>query len=96
MARTVGSRELKTRLGRYLRIVRRGEALVVTDRGEPVARLVPLEEARGATVAGRLAALADLGLIRLPSREGFTRARPARLRGRPLSDDILEDRGDRA
>jgi prevent-host-death family protein len=39
--RTVGSRELKNRLGRYLGLVGKGETIIVTDRGKPVARLVP-------------------------------------------------------
>ena len=43
MERTlVGARELKTRLGTYLRRVREGRTLLVTDRGEPVAELRPL------------------------------------------------------
>ena len=37
-----GSRELKAHLGRYLAIVRAGGAVTVTDRGRPVARIVPL------------------------------------------------------
>jgi prevent-host-death family protein len=40
--RVVGARELKVRLGRYLRRVRQGQRLVVTDRGEPVAELRPI------------------------------------------------------
>ena len=35
----VGARELKTRLGTYLRRVREGRTLLVTDRGEVVAEL---------------------------------------------------------
>ncbi len=38
--KTVGSRELKNRLGRYLGLVRKGETIIVTDRGKPVARIV--------------------------------------------------------
>jgi prevent-host-death family protein len=38
----VGARELKTRLRTYLRRVREGRTLLVTDRGEPVAELRPL------------------------------------------------------
>ena len=38
----VGARELKARLGSYLRRVRQGQTLVVTDRGQPVAELRPL------------------------------------------------------
>jgi hypothetical protein len=35
MSKARGVRELKTRLGSYLREVRRGQTIVVTDRGEP-------------------------------------------------------------
>ncbi|MGH7549960.1 MAG: type II toxin-antitoxin system Phd/YefM family antitoxin [Gemmatimonadota bacterium] len=34
---------LKARLSEYLRAVRNGEEVIVTDRGTPVARLAPLE-----------------------------------------------------
>jgi prevent-host-death family protein len=39
----VGVRELKARLSEYLGRAAAGEELVVTDRGRPVARLVPLD-----------------------------------------------------
>ena len=32
--KTVGSRELKNRLGRYLGLVGKGETIIVTDRGK--------------------------------------------------------------
>ena len=34
LSKVVGVRELKTRLGTYLREVRRGRTIVVTDRGD--------------------------------------------------------------
>lgn len=40
----VGIRELRQNLSVYLRRVRRGESLEVTDRGHSVALLVPLED----------------------------------------------------
>lgn len=40
----VGVRELRQNLSVYLRRVKRGETLEVTERGEPVARLEPLRE----------------------------------------------------
>jgi prevent-host-death family protein len=40
--RVVGIRQLKDRLSNYLKSVREGEVLVVTDRGEAVAELCPL------------------------------------------------------
>jgi len=57
---------LKNRLSEYVRVVRSGEGVVVTDRGEVVAELVPPGqggEGRGSPSA--LAALARRGQLRL-------------------------------
>jgi prevent-host-death family protein len=43
--RSIGIRELRQQASRYLREVERGEMIEVTDRGRPVARLVPLPSA---------------------------------------------------
>jgi prevent-host-death family protein len=40
--RSIGIRELRQQASRYLREVQRGETIEVTDRGRPVARLVPV------------------------------------------------------
>jgi prevent-host-death family protein len=42
--RAVGVRELRQNASRYLREVKRGETVEVTERGEPIARLVPIPE----------------------------------------------------
>lgn len=42
--RSIGVRELRQNLSVYLRRVKRGESLEVTERGQPVARLMPLAE----------------------------------------------------
>lgn len=42
MSAEVGIRELRQDLSGYLRRVRRGERLIVTDRNRPVAMLTPL------------------------------------------------------
>lgn len=39
--KSVGLRELKNRLSEYVREVRSGEGVLVTDRGEVVAELIP-------------------------------------------------------
>jgi len=63
--RTIGVRELKTRLGAYLRQVRAGRTFIVTDRGEPIAELRPLPAQ--AALPARLAALASTGTLTLPA-----------------------------
>jgi prevent-host-death family protein len=40
----IGVRELRQHASRYLARVRSGETIEVTDRGRPVARLVPIRE----------------------------------------------------
>lgn len=44
LMRSIGVRELRQNASRYLREVKRGETVEVTERGEPVARLVPIPE----------------------------------------------------
>jgi len=61
---TVGLRELKNRLSRYIRHVRAGHAVAVTDRGEVVAELRPPGELpAGARIDPALAKLANRGLL---------------------------------
>src|SRR2546427_11502177 len=74
MARAVvGIRDLKNDLSRWVARARRGTEVLVTDRGAPVARLVPL---RG---ADPLEALIEAGVIE-PAPRGAPRRQP-RTRG---------------
>lgn len=64
--KAVGLRELKNRLSEYVRQVRRGEGVLVTDRGEVVAELAPPgQAARETHVPSGLAVLARQGLVTL-------------------------------
>jgi len=89
----VGARELKIRLGRYLRRVRQGHRIVVTDRGQPIAELRPLGGEAGAE--SLLAALDARGVVTRPSRKKLTAFRPVESRGGDLSKAVVEDRDDR-
>ena len=91
--RTVGSRELKNRLGRYLGLVGKGETIIVTDRGKPVARLVPPEPEPGTTysIEDVLKRLEAEGHLRRGTGK-FRPFKPIRVKGKPLSQMILEDR----
>ncbi len=90
----VGARELKTRLGSYLREVRRGHRIVVTDRGEPVAELRPVEPAARGDAA-QLDRLVSLGQLSRTAERRLARFKPIRHAGRPLSETIVEDRRNR-
>lgn len=86
---------LKAKLSEYLARAKAGEALVVTDRGTPVARLGPLE---GETaLAGRESELARAGLVRRPrtslDRSALAVDRPRDPEGRSL-EMVLEERAE--
>ena len=90
----VGVRELKTRLGSYLRQVRRDATIVVTDRGEPIAELKPIPKEAGPDEA-RLAELLALGMVTRKSRKKLGKFEPIRVSGEPLSETVIEGREDR-
>jgi prevent-host-death family protein len=94
MARNVvGARELKTRLGAYLRRVREGNTVVVTDRGEPVAELRPLPS--DDSLPSALLKLSTTGAVTLPTTDALQTFRPIRNRGASVSDAVSDDRQDR-
>jgi prevent-host-death family protein len=82
----VGARELKTRLGTYLRRVREGRTLLVTDRGEPVAELRPLPS--DTSVAGALLKLSSKRAVTLPVRKAMAAFRLIQSRGRPRHEGL--------
>ena len=90
---TVGSREFKNRMGRYLRKVRQGKTLIITDRGTPVAIVGPTDEAvsKPTDLRKRLEELEGQGFIRL-ARKPLRSIRPVKSGGKPASRMIIEDR----
>lgn len=70
--RKVGIADLKAHLSGYLRSVKKGETLLVVERGTPVARMVPAADLRGGVVTRpptRELASVKLMLKRLPPLE---------------------------
>jgi prevent-host-death family protein len=55
----VGVRDLKTRLSEYLRLVKNGQTVLITDHGKPVGRIVPIE----ASLEQRISVLKQAGLV---------------------------------
>jgi prevent-host-death family protein len=65
--KTAGIAELKAKLSEHLALVKRGEEVLVTERGEPIARIIPVRRAETGEEA-RLHRLAAKGLVRLPEK----------------------------
>jgi len=83
----VGIRELRAELSRWVKRVQAGEEVLVTDRGRPVARLVPVDGER------KLDRLIREGIV-TPAPNTGSRTAPEPIEGAgPLSDLVLEGRG---
>ncbi len=82
------SSQLKAKLGEYLRAVRGGQEIVVTDRDRPVARLLPYEE------PGATAQDPEVAFPRDPAAPalGDLQVRPIRYRGPSTTSMLTADR----
>jgi len=84
-----GIRDLKTHLSSYLRKVEAGQTVIITKRGKPIGRIVPVTQSTEA----QLDALSQAGLIAWNKQELQSSAPVAQARGeRTVADLLLEDR----
>ena len=90
----VGVRELKNRLTYYLGLTKEGDRIIVTDRGTPIAVLHSVDKIENnAGLEEKLALLARQGKIRLPRKgNGLTPFRPVKVKGKPFSETVIEER----
>ena len=85
----VGIRELKNRLSQYLKRVRAGERLVVTERGKPVAIISPPSVTRADQ---RIEAMLREGVARWEGGKPRGARRPPRVKGPSVAQAVIEDR----
>jgi prevent-host-death family protein len=83
---TVGLKQLKTHLGEYVNMIRRGERIIITDRGSEIAELTPLSESRKTMLA-----------LRSSGKMNWNGGKPAGLRGasvkgKPIAETVIENR----
>ena len=85
----VSIRELKSRLSHYLRLTRKGESVLITDRGVPIGRIVPI----GQDLDQHLTAMREAGPAQWSGHKLRHRKPVAKLRGRKTVTQLLvEDR----
>lgn len=83
----VGIRELKQRLSSYLDAAERGDEVIVTERGRPKVRIVPVAD------HGNLQRGVEEGWIRPAQRDGVVGAHPRHRSTKHVLDVLDEDRG---
>ena len=89
MRKTIGIRELKEQLSSHIQEVKGGATLVITERGRPVARLMPMP----ADLDDKIQQMLDSGMAswngQKPPSEGFR----ASVKGpKTVAELLLEDR----
>lgn len=86
---TAGVAELKARLSEYLARVQAGTEILVTERGRPVARIVPVGDGGDLAELERQGAV-RVGPMKLP--DGFLDEPRPEVRGVGVTDALLEER----
>ena len=89
---TVGIKEIRNNLSRYLARVKSGEEVQITERGKPIARII--KETQGKKSIGEaLGPLIGKGLITLPTRSiRRNQIIPEEVPGKPVSEIVIKDR----
>jgi prevent-host-death family protein len=93
----LGLREANQRFSKAIKAVRAGKEVVLTERGHPIAIIKPIKDETARAAA--LQAMVDEGLVTPAARKGPTpvpRWRPVKVKGKRLSQTVIDDREDRA
>jgi prevent-host-death family protein len=90
---TVGLREANLHFATYIKKVRGGAEIILTDRGTPVAVIKPLTAATS-TLEEKLAELQDAGMIHCAAKP-FSLPQPVTCTGGMIADTVADMRRER-
>jgi len=85
METTVGIRDLKARLSEYMKQVKSGQSIVITEHGKPVGRILPV----GMSLEDRFEMLRKAGLVEWNGKKLRRIKPPAINRGDKMASDIV-------
>jgi prevent-host-death family protein len=89
----VGLRDANMHFSKYVKLVRQGQEVVVTERGAPIAVIKPLGPAT--SPEKRIKLLEEQGALKRASRKKFTPVTLIAIKGRPVSETLSEERSER-
>lgn len=85
----VGTRELRNKFSEYMRRVKKGETIIVTERGKAIAQFMPARQ----SVEERIWAMVDAGLADWNGRKPKPyQPKIVNRSGKLMSDIVVEDR----
>jgi prevent-host-death family protein len=74
-AASVGIRDAKMHLSKYIKMVQQGTEVIITDRGRPVGKIIPIQP-RELPLDERIKRMEDLGLIDPVDGKGLKKVPP--------------------
>ena len=84
-----GVKDLKNRLSDYLREVKKGQKIMITERKKVIATIVPVDRI---DEDAKLLSLVKEGFAKWKGGKPIGSSHPVKLKGKPISEIILEDR----
>lgn len=84
-----GVKELKNRLSHYLAMVKMGKPVIITERNQAIATIVPMERAGE---DGMLLSLVKEGFAEWKGSKPFGSSRPVKIKGKTVSEMVIENR----
>ncbi|HHT9106741.1 MAG TPA: type II toxin-antitoxin system Phd/YefM family antitoxin [Candidatus Wujingus californicus] len=87
--KTVGIKELKNKLSYYLRKIKKGEKVAITEREKIIATIVPVERV---DEDSKLLSLIEEGFAVWKGGKPLGSERPVKIKGKTVSDIVIEDR----
>lgn len=89
---STGIKNLKNNLSRCLLIVKKGQDVLITERGKVIARIIK-DQPNKKSVAESLRPLVVKGMITIPTRQiAKDIPDPLEISGKPVSEMVIEDR----
>ena len=86
---TVGIKELKNRLSHYLREIKKGEKVVITEREKVIATIIPVERI---SEDSQLLSLVKEGFAVWKGGKPMGGRHPIKIKGKTVSEIVIEDR----
>ncbi len=87
----IGIREAKIHLSKYLRMVKQGREIIVTERGQPIGKIVPIEK-DDIPLKDRIKKLEDSGILEAEKKTAKMKPPIPIKGGKTAQAYLLEDR----
>ncbi len=90
----IGLREANLHFSRYVRMVKNGKEVILTERGKPLAIIKPVHQEERME-EGRIRYLEEQGILKRATKDKFPLHKLVTIRGKSVSRIVMEGREDR-